>query len=465
MPDFEPFKRIKTLNISPQNVTNERTDYERHVIYITRENLPEVIQEAIDSGAISFNDVKIKESQLEISVIGSNNVNFDENKFRLVEDETLGLYIDLGARTDIQLKDSTQDGYVNFEIIDTFDGSRFTILQGWEGVEKKDDGDGGDGDGDGDGNGGEDGDGDDENITAPDIEGIIENSLKFSINDVVREYTPSTREEESNTLPITEKDRFLKYAIIDDKGNRNLIVNWVRGGELNQVDGEIDVLDSIVVKLANPINTNVERLDKVDIFNTPYYPLSIDFDLSKAAAIQKIEQLTPNFQTEVEERKINEYSDYQNINNLTLYSQNNIQKKIFDHFLQKDNQLVKLNTDFTDFKNFVKFSSAEERVINFHYKIQDIESYTSQSNVVSQSVASEVYKTAELNKLDEKIRNVKNSFDDYEYFLYNDSGSFYSSSYVSSSGQNKLVPKKLQVEHLHQKYHWLVRHQHQTQFL
>jgi len=269
--------------------------------------------------------------------------------------------------------------------------------------------------------------------SAPDIESVIENSLKSLISNIVGEYTPTTTEEDPNTLPITEKDRFLKYAIIDDKGNRNLLVNWVRGGELNQVDGEIDVLDSIVVKLANPINTNVERLDKVDIFNTPYYPLSIEFDLSKAAAIQKIEQLTPNFQTEVEEGKINEYSDYQSINNLTLSSQENIQKKVFDHFLQKDNQLVKLNTDFTDFKNFVKFSSAEERVINFHYKIQDIESYTSQSNVVSQSVASEVYKTAELNKLDEKIRNVKNSFDDYEYFLYNDSGSFYSSSYVSSS--------------------------------
>jgi hypothetical protein len=489
------YDRIDDLIIKPNNVDSDTDDYGRNRILIKEADIPSDIQDAIDRGITDADLFTLKANQLTVSVDDSSNIEYTPNFNVKTDGISQGLgykyYIDFGKFGNPFPSDTTTDAYITFKVVDEFNGAPYYVTQNWKGVEKK--GGGGDVWGCTDPNASnynpkankDDGscrydtrgctnpnatnynpnatidDGscklpevkgctdpsalnynpnasqDDGTCEydkgAPDIEGIIENSLKFSINDVVREYTPSTTEEDSNTLPITEKDRFLKYTIIDDKGNRNLLVNWVRGGELNQVEGEIDVLDSIVVKLANPINTSVERLDKVDIFNIPYYPLSIDFDLSKAAAVQKIEQLTPNFQTEVEEGKINEYSDYLNTNNLTLSSSQNIQKKVFDHFLQKDNQLVKLNTDFTDFKNFVKFSSAEERVINFHYKIQDIESYTSQSNVVSQSVASQIYKTAELNKLDEKIRNVKNSFDDYEYFLYNDSGSFYSSSYVSSS--------------------------------
>jgi hypothetical protein len=97
---------------------------------------------------------------------------------------------------------------------------------------------------------------------------------------------------------------------------------------------------------------------------------------------------------------------------------------------------VKLNIDYskrttnlgsdndTGFGNFINFSSAEERVRNFKYKFDLIETYTSESGVYS-SVSSS---TEMQNFYDTKVREVKNSFDDYEYYLYHNS-----SSYVSSS--------------------------------
>jgi len=82
--------------------------------------------------------------------------------------------------------------------------------------------------------------------------------------------------------------------------------------------------------------------------------------------------------------------------------------------------------DYDDnaFGNFINFSSAKERLKNFKYKLGLIEFYTmSQSqftNVSSSTEKQEFYET--------KIDQVKNSFDHYESFLYNES-----SSYVSSS--------------------------------
>lgn len=235
------------------------------------------------------------------------------------------------------------------------------------------------------------------------------------------------------SFDISEQERYLKYSIVDDSGNISPMINWVRGGDLQQVSSEIDVLDSVVAKLPNPLPVSIGRLDVVDIFNTPFLPIEIGVDLSEDEGRIGVLQLTPNFRTDLEDNLINNYSDYKNFNSLTLSGSNDIQKNVIDYYLQREKGKIKLNTDFTDFQNFVKFSSAEERINNFFYKVQLLETYTSQSTAVSSSTASPIYKATELEKLDDNIRLVKTSFDDYEYFLYNDSGSFYSSSFVPTS--------------------------------
>jgi len=86
----------------------------------------------------------------------------------------------------------------------------------------------------------------------------------------------------------------------------------------------------------------------------------------------------------------------------------------------------KIDTDTTDygFGNFVQFSSAELRLKNFKKKIELVEYYTSSSLVLTNVTGST--RTRQL--LDTKKRQVINSFDPYENYLYT-----YSSSYESSS--------------------------------
>ena len=82
---------------------------------------------------------------------------------------------------------------------------------------------------------------------------------------------------------------------------------------------------------------------------------------------------------------------------------------------------IDLNIDYSDFNNFVFYSSATERVKNFKYKIGLIESYDSQLNTLGSISGS----TAITNI--QEFTNLKNSliggFDEFEKYLYFESSS------------------------------------------
>ena len=77
---------------------------------------------------------------------------------------------------------------------------------------------------------------------------------------------------------------------------------------------------------------------------------------------------------------------------------------------------VKLNIDYRDFNNFVFYSSAEERVKNFKYKLELLEYYTSQVNSLSTISGS----ISANNVADYNLRktNLISSLDAFEKFLY-----------------------------------------------
>ena len=85
---------------------------------------------------------------------------------------------------------------------------------------------------------------------------------------------------------------------------------------------------------------------------------------------------------------------------------------------------ISINIDFTNFSNFVHFSSATERVNNFVYKLGLIENYNSQ--IVSQSaiVGNSTIKTSAISTLQSAVSNIIENFDIYEYYLYYSSESF-----------------------------------------
>jgi hypothetical protein len=79
---------------------------------------------------------------------------------------------------------------------------------------------------------------------------------------------------------------------------------------------------------------------------------------------------------------------------------------------------------FNDFKNFVFFSSAKERILNFIQKVRDIETLNTDIKSLSETTNNINQVQDNLKSLELKIQNIKENFDRYEHYLYYASTTF-----------------------------------------
>jgi len=83
---------------------------------------------------------------------------------------------------------------------------------------------------------------------------------------------------------------------------------------------------------------------------------------------------------------------------------------------------IDINIDYTDFNNFIHFSSAQTRLENFYYKVSLLENYSASIATLNNttnnnpSVSIAIYEAY--------INNIITNFDGYEYYLYYSSGSW-----------------------------------------
>ena len=95
-----------------------------------------------------------------------------------------------------------------------------------------------------------------------------------------------------------------------------------------------------------------------------------------------------------------------------------------------DDKGIKININYDDFTNFIKFSSAKTRLENFYHKVGLIENYNSQISLLDTNVVSNTKLTSEFisstSIFGAKVSDIIKNFDSYESFLYFNSGSAYS---------------------------------------
>ena len=128
----------------------------------------------------------------------------------------------------------------------------------------------------------------------------------------------------------------------------------------------------------------------------------------------------PNF-TAGEQLLRNTPTKYFNIDELFSYSVNNSYYEVRSLFNEKGAQLT---IDHEDYSNFIHFSSAEERLANFKYKLDLISLYQSQSDARTYVINYPTL-TASLDAFSgsgdfykERIDSIINNFDHYDRFLY-----------------------------------------------
>lgn len=207
-----------------------------------------------------------------------------------------------------------------------------------------------------------------------------------------------------------ETSKYLTHLLHLGNGDNKVITTWTGS------------LDSLIVKLYEPIPTSIQPNQQV--------------------WISKI-QSNPIIETITIVGKEVEYCPPLKGPNFNLIPDNGIGFKVFDELVasgsQTSNDLVlryaqsknidttQLNIQYTSgsvyaFENFAHFSSAEERVKNFFYKVQLLETYEAKVTELSSgnSWTSSIDVINETKRVQQKVAEVKRGFDGFENFLYND---------------------------------------------
>ena len=211
-----------------------------------------------------------------------------------------------------------------------------------------------------------------------------------------------------------EQDYFVDF-LLNFGSDQQVIANNI------QLDTKTEVEPSILIKLYEALPSNfdlkdtlwvVEELSTSQAYEVVFPPIVFqpdDFQFIQGPnySIKATQQTGEsgqefNFDTLLQSNVTSSYQQLKNILN------------------RKE---INISVDYTDYNNFIYFSSALTRLENFYYKAGLIES--SSNAIAALPTDSATYSSSKAS-LDTSIQNIIQNFDGYEYFLYFNSGSQYS---------------------------------------
>ena len=181
---------------------------------------------------------------------------------------------------------------------------------------------------------------------------------------------------------------------------------------------------SVVYKLYEPLPTDIERLDEVVVVKEMADVIEEDIEIIDFVdtEIGDVVLKSPDMMNAESpiQRRTTDYVSQTEI----LSEDTTVSGLLRDEFLSQSMDSVEINVDYSNFKNFINFSSVTKRIQNFKYKLTEIERYTA----ISSSYNGVSGSTADVKLALSSIDELKNNFDGFEKYMY-----FESSSYVSSS--------------------------------
>jgi len=206
---------------------------------------------------------------------------------------------------------------------------------------------------------------------------------------------------------------------INDGLHRTYLLNFSRN-QCVQFINSVVVGEYLYVKLQDPLPKQFKEDFKCWVVEE-LKPAYLDRVNILAAGVDRtFNQLSnPNWQANFSYNTSTE-TDLKSWNDL-LGSSVQTSQQLIDHYFSGSLSGMKLNINYSDFNNFIFYSSATERLENFRHKLKLIEFYTSRSIEVS-GISGSVATTnqADFNTLK---NNLIGGFDNFEKYLYYESGS------------------------------------------
>ena len=227
----------------------------------------------------------------------------------------------------------------------------------------------------------------------------------------------------------------------------NEFINTIQSSSLAYVDFYLDFGFNELI-IANNILLDNSNINDPTILIKLYEPLPSQFNLkSQCWVVEKIADSIayniniteiydptdnniylkgPNFNLAIQ-NQINNSTDYSNYQTLSSTT-SSLSQGTGSLNYQLNNILaqtgITINIDYSNYSNFIHFSSAQTRLENFYYKLQLLEEYTYSSSLSTTGSLTGSYYASSSNIIwQSKIDEIITTFDSYEYYLYYSSGS------------------------------------------
>jgi len=248
-----------------------------------------------------------------------------------------------------------------------------------------------------------------------------------------------------DTIAFSEPQKESKYLThLANFGNDEQILissweqdNWTLSDKTEDEFGNITITNevkSIIQKLYNPLPANVVDNSTFWITKLMANPLIETVILNEQDELSCPPLKGPNFNIDIDYIK-GKSTNYESLDNLILSASVSSSSELIQSYLSSSVfDTSNLNVEYVSgsdinagsilWENFVHFSSAKERVINFRYKVELIEAYES---AISSSYHGGGAHTTTLSAIQEREKNldkkrkVIQGFDGFESFLYESS--------------------------------------------
>jgi hypothetical protein len=290
-------------------------------------------------------------------------------------------------------------------------------------------------------------------------EGILEQikiafdkgDLKLRRGKVVSDIREAFNRNFNTKIFEDEISKFLTHYLHFGKGDNKLIATWGIDTETfseyeegfdaqgNRYKKKLNQPKSLVLKLYEPLPTSIEENQTIWISKIQSIPIIEQITIINEV-VNECTLLTPNFSLD-----LSDDIGYQILDDLMASGSATSTDLVTNYISSSGFSLENLNLQFASatqiltgseetgeyykdgsytyaWDNFIKYSSAKERIDNFYYKVQLIENYNLKyTALLSGSSSSSLSVVNERNRITNQINNVKQGFDAFEKWLFTSS--------------------------------------------
>lgn len=246
----------------------------------------------------------------------------------------------------------------------------------------------------------------------------------------IKEISPSRTEIKLSSQTISDTDvinGFNQYQAYISLKNYypDFYLNFGNNDQLIAINAITVTDDSgtyLVVKLYEPLPFDYDVKTQLWIYDDISESVSYDVEIQIQAEVSSTANSLrgPNFNVRIGEKNT-QTTPYYSYTSLLASPITSSFRQLASYYQDK---AISINIDYTDFSNFVHFSSATERVNNFTYKMSLIENYNTQITSQSAIIGNATVKSNTITTLQTSVSNIIENFDIYEYYLYYSSESF-----------------------------------------